>query len=62
MTSGVSFPFTPEREAAIMSYLREKEFGYRRRRLDLFENYSLYFYRLHRRFGVEVMYGTEDEE
>jgi len=62
MTSGVSFPFAPEREAAIMSYLREKEFGYRKRRLDLPENYSLYFYRLHRRFGIDVQYGGEDEE
>jgi hypothetical protein len=62
MTSGVSFPFTPEREAAIMSYLRQKEFGYRKRRLDLPENYSLYFYRLRRRFGVEVHYEGDEEE
>lgn len=59
MTSGVSFPFSRDREAAILKYLREKEFGYRKRRLDLPENYSLSFYRLHRRFGVEVRYGTE---
>jgi len=61
MTSGVSFPFSPDREAAIIKYLREKEFGYRKRRLDLPENYSLYFHRLHRRFGVDVMYGSEDD-
>jgi len=62
MTSGVSFPFTRDREAGMVQYLREREFGYRKRRLDLPENYSLYFYRLHRRFGVEVLYGSEDEE
>ncbi|MBI4735221.1 MAG: hypothetical protein HY766_04050 [candidate division NC10 bacterium] len=62
MTSGVSFPFVADKERAIMAYLREKEFGYRKRRLDLPENYSLYFYRLHRRFGVDVMYGTDEEE
>lgn len=62
MTSGVSFPFAADKERAIMAYLREKEFDYRKRRLDLPENYSLYFYRLHRRFGVDVMYGTDEEE
>lgn len=62
MTSGVSFPFTGDRERAIVAYLREKEFGYRKRRLDLPENYSLCFYRLHRRFGVDVMYGTDEQE
>lgn len=62
MTSGVSFPFTADREKAIMAYLREKEFGYRKKRLDLAENYSLYFFRLHRRFGIEVAYGTDEEE
>lgn len=62
MTSGVSFPFTADREKAIMAYLREKEFGYREKRLDLAENYSLYFFRLHRHFGVEVMYGANEDE
>jgi hypothetical protein len=62
MTSGVSFPFTPDREPAILKYLREKEFGHRKKRLDLPENYSLYFYRLRRRFGVEVRYEGGDEE
>lgn len=62
MTSGVSFPFTGDRERAIVAYLREKEFGYRKRRLDLPENYSLYFFRLHRRFGIDVMYGADEEE
>lgn len=51
-----------QREAVIMSYLREKEFGYRKRRLDLPENYSLYFLRLHRRFGIDVRYGADEEE
>ena len=62
MTSGVSFPFSPDREAAIMKYLREKEFGYRKKRFDIPEDYSIYFYRLHRRFGVEVHYGGGEEE
>jgi hypothetical protein len=62
MTAGVSYPFSIEREPAILSYLRQKEFGYRKRRLDLPENYSLYFFRLHRRFGVEVMYRSEGED
>jgi hypothetical protein len=62
MTSGVSFPFAGDKETPIMAYLREKEFGYRKRRLDLPENYSLFFYRLHRRFGIEVAYGTDEEE
>jgi len=62
MTSGVSFPFAAEKEAPIMSYFREKEFGYRKKRLDLPENYSLYFYRLHRRLGIDVMYESDEEE
>src|SRR5262249_56519177 len=57
MTSGVSFPFAADREAAIMTYLREKEPGFGRRRLDLPEDYSLFFYRLHRR--VRIMVGYE---
>ncbi len=61
MTSGVSFPFSSDREATIMKYLREKEFGYRKKRLDLPENYSLYFYRLHRRFGIEVHYAGDED-
>jgi hypothetical protein len=62
MTSGVSFPFTFDREGTIMKYLREKEFGYRKKRLDLPENYSLSFYRLHRRFGIDVRYEGDEEE
>jgi len=56
MTSGVSFPFTPDKETTIMKYLREKEPGFGKRRLDMPEDYSLYFYRLHRRFGIKVSY------
>jgi hypothetical protein len=62
MTSGVSFPFAPEAEGDILAYLREKELGYRKRRQDLRENYSLYFFRLHRRFGVAVRYGSAEAE
>lgn len=62
MTSGVSFPFAADKGRAITASLREKEFGYRKKRLDLSENYSLYFYRLHRRFGGDVMYRTDEEE
>jgi hypothetical protein len=61
MTSGVSFPFTPDNEAAIMKYLREKEPGFGKKRLDMPEDYSLYFYRLHKRFGVKVAYRFEEE-
>lgn len=61
MTSGVSFPFTPDKETAIMKYLREKEPGFGKRRLDMPEDYSLYFYRLHRRFGIKVSYESGEE-
>lgn len=62
MTSGVSFPFTPDKETAIMKCLREKEPGFGKRRLDMPEDYSLYFYRLHRRFGIEMRYESGKEE
>ncbi len=62
MTSGVSFPFDPDSEATIIKYLREKEFGYRRKRLDLPENYSLYFLPIAQAIGIEVRYEAEDEE
>jgi hypothetical protein len=56
MTSGVGFPFPAEHEAAIIRYLREREPGFRMKRLDMPGDYSLYFYRLHRRFGIGVTY------
>lgn len=62
MTSGVSYPFNPDDEPAIMKYLREREPGFGKKRLDMPEDYSLYFYRLHGQFGIEVSYESEDEE
>lgn len=62
MTSGVSFPFTPDKETAIMKCLREKEPGFGKKRLDMPEDYSLYFYRLRKRFGIEVRYESAEEE
>lgn len=59
MTAGVGLPFPADREAAILRYLREKEPGFRKKRLDMPEDYSLYFYRLHRQFGISVRYGPE---
>lgn len=62
MSTGVGFPFPADREAAILRYLRDKEPGFRRKRLHVPEDYGLYFYRLHRRFGIGVRYaeaGTE---
>lgn len=59
MSTGVGFPFPADREAAILRYLREKEPGFRKKRFDMPEDYSLYFYRLHRQFGIGVTYGPE---
>lgn len=61
MTSGVSFPFTPDNEAVIMKYLREKEPGFGKKRLHMPEDYSLYFYRLRKRFGMKVAYEFREE-
>lgn len=61
MTSGVSYPFSPNREAAIIKYLRAKEPGFGKKRLDMPEDYNLYFYRLHRQFGEAVSYESEDD-
>lgn len=57
MTSGVSFPFDPAREPEIMGYLHDRPFGSRQKRLVFPEQQSLYFYKLHRRFGIGVQYG-----
>jgi hypothetical protein len=59
MSSGVGFPFPADKEAAILSYLDDREPGFRKKRLDIPEDYSLFFYRLHRRFGIGVTYGPE---
>ena len=39
-----------------------KESGYRRKRIGFPENYSLYFYRLHRRFAFRMRYEGGAEE
>jgi hypothetical protein len=59
MSTGVGFPFAADREAAILRYLGGREPGFRKKRLDMPEDYSLFFYRLHRRFGIDVTYGPE---
>jgi hypothetical protein len=59
MSTGVGFPFPADREAAILKYLGDREPGFRKRRLDMPEDYSLFFHRLHRRFGIGVTYGPE---
>lgn len=59
MSTGVGFPFPADREAAILRYLDDREPGFRKKRLDMPEDYSLFFYRLHRRFGFDVTYGPE---
>jgi hypothetical protein len=59
MSTGVGFPFPAGREAAILRYLGDTEPGFRKNRLDIPEDYSLFFYRLHRRFGIGVTYGPE---
>jgi hypothetical protein len=59
MSTGVGFPFPSDREAAILSYLGDREPGFRKKRLDMPEDCSLFFYRLHRRFGIDVKYGLE---
>lgn len=59
MSTGVGFPFPADREAAILRYLGDREPGFRKKRFDMPEDYSLFFYRLHRRFGIGVMYGPE---
>ena len=59
MSTGVGFPFPADREAAIRRYLGDREPGFRKERLDMPEDYSLFFYRLHRRFGIGVTYGPE---
>lgn len=61
MTSGVSFPFHADRELAIVKYLRERELGFGKKRLDRPMDYSLYFYRLHKEFGVQVRYESTQE-
>jgi hypothetical protein len=56
MSTGAGLPFAAPREAVILKYLREKEPGFRKKRVDMPEDYSLYFYRLHRKFGIGVRY------
>jgi hypothetical protein len=59
MSTGVGFPFPADREAAILRYLGDREPGFRTKRLDMPEDYSLFFYRLHHRFGIRVTDGPE---
>jgi hypothetical protein len=61
MTSGVSFPFHPEQEPGILTYLIRKEFGSRRRRIDQPARYSIFFHDLHRRIGIPVRYSDGGE-
>ena len=61
MTSGMSFPFSPEQEPEILTYLIRKEFGSRRRRIDQPDRYSIFFHDLHRRIGIPVRYGDGAE-
>jgi hypothetical protein len=56
MTSGVSFPFSPEHEPEILTYLIKRDFGSRRRRIDQPDGYSIFFHELHRRIGIPVRY------
>ncbi len=59
MTSGVTFPFSPEQQPEILTYLIGKEFGSRRRRIDRPDLYSVFFHDLHRRIGIPVSYREE---
>ena len=47
------------RKAGRVLHGREKEPGFRKKRFDMPEDYSLYFHRLHRRSGIGVTYGPE---
>lgn len=61
MTSGVSFPFEPAHVTEVLRYLHGRPLGSRRNRLSFPEQQSLYFYKLHRRFGIGVQYGEWGE-
>lgn len=61
MTSGVTFPFRPEQEPEILTYLIRREFGSRKRRIDQPARYSIFFHDLHRRTGIPVRYSDGEE-
>lgn len=56
ITSGVGYPFSIQHEAAITAYLRERDAFSSKKRINQLENFPLYFYKLHRALGEQVIF------